>query len=40
MIVITKVIGPKKAGAYFTLVVIISTLVGMLYGAIVGYKIV
>ncbi len=34
MIVITRVIGPKKASVYFSLVVIISTLVGMLYGAI------
>ncbi len=40
MIVITRVIGLRKAGVYFTLVVIISTLVGMLYGAIVGYRIV
>ncbi len=40
MIVIMRVIGPKKGGAYIILVVIISTLVGMLYGSIVGYKIV
>ena len=40
MIVIMRVIGPKKGGAYISLVVIISTLVGMLYGSIVGYKIV
>ena len=40
MIVIMRVIGPKKGGAYISLVVIISTLVGMLYGAIVGYRIV
>lgn len=40
MIVIIRVIGPKKGGAYISLVVIISTLVGMLYGSIVGYKIV
>ena len=39
MIVITRVMGPKKAGAYISLVVIISTLVGMLYGAVVGYRI-
>lgn len=39
MIVIMRVIGPKKGGAYISLVVLISTLVGMLYGAIVGYKI-
>lgn len=39
MIVITRVIGPKKAGAYICLVVIVSTLVGMLYGAVVGYRI-
>jgi uncharacterized protein len=36
MIVITRVIGLKKGGVYFSLVVIVSTLVGMLYGAIVG----
>lgn len=40
MIVIMRVIGPKKGGVYIGLVVLISTLVGMLYGAIVGYKIV
>jgi len=40
MIVITRVIGPKKAGVYISLVVIISTLVGILYGSIVGYRIV
>ncbi|MCX6668200.1 MAG: permease, partial [Methanothrix sp.] len=39
MIVIMRVIGVKKAGVYIGLVVLISTLVGMLYGAIVGYKI-
>jgi uncharacterized protein len=36
MIVITRIIGLKKGGVYFSLVVIVSTLVGMLYGAIVG----
>lgn len=36
MIVITRVIGVKKGGVYFSLVVIVSTLVGMLYGAIVS----
>lgn len=36
MIVITRVIGARKASVYFSLVVIISTLVGMLYGAIVS----
>ncbi len=36
MIVIWRVIGAKKASVYFSLVVIISTLVGMLYGAIVS----
>lgn len=40
MIVIMRVIGPKKGGAYIALVVLISTFVGMLYGAIVGYRIV
>jgi len=35
MIVITRVIGLKKAGVYIVLVVLISTLVGMIYGAIV-----
>jgi len=35
-----RVIGVKKGGVYIGLVVLISTLVGMLYGAIVGYKIV
>ena len=34
MIVITRVIGLKKGGVYIGLVVIISTLAGMLYGAI------
>jgi uncharacterized membrane protein YraQ (UPF0718 family) len=34
MIVITRVIGFKKGGVYIILVVLISTLVGMLYGAI------
>ncbi|MRR14114.1 permease, partial [archaeon] len=36
MIVITRIIGLKKGGVYFSLVVIVSTIVGMLYGAIVG----
>jgi uncharacterized membrane protein YraQ (UPF0718 family) len=36
MIVITRVIGLKKGGVYISLVVIVSTLVGMLYGAIVS----
>jgi uncharacterized protein len=36
MIVITRVIGLKKSSVYITLVVIVSTLVGMLYGAIVS----
>jgi uncharacterized membrane protein YraQ (UPF0718 family) len=37
MIVITRVIGIKKGGVYFILVVLISTFVGMLYGALVPY---
>jgi uncharacterized membrane protein YraQ (UPF0718 family) len=36
MIVITRIIGLKKGSVYITLVVIVSTLVGMLYGAIVS----
>ncbi|MCX6673542.1 MAG: permease [Methanothrix sp.] len=36
MIVITRIIGLKKGGVYIILVVIVSTLVGMLYGAIVS----
>jgi hypothetical protein len=36
MIVITRVIGLKKGGVYIVLVVIMSTLAGMIYGAIVG----
>jgi uncharacterized membrane protein YraQ (UPF0718 family) len=36
MIVIWRVIGAAKAGVYIGLVIIISTLVGMLYGAIVS----
>ena len=36
MIVITRIIGLKKGGVYISLVVIVSTIVGMLYGAIVG----
>ena len=39
MIVIMRVIGLKKGGVYISLVVIVSTLVGMLYGAIVGMNI-
>jgi hypothetical protein len=39
MIVIMRVIGFKKGGVYISLVVIVSTLVGMLYGAIVGMNI-
>jgi uncharacterized protein len=35
MIVITRVIGLKKGGVYIMLVVLISTLAGMIYGAIV-----
>ena len=35
MIVITRVIGLKKGGVYIVLVVLISTLAGMIYGAIV-----
>jgi uncharacterized membrane protein YraQ (UPF0718 family) len=34
MIVIWRVIGAAKAGVYISLVIIVSTLVGMLYGAI------
>ena len=36
MIVIWRIIGAKKASVYISLVVIISTLTGMLYGAIVS----
>ncbi len=36
MIVIARVIGPRRAGTYITLVVMISTLIGMLYGALVS----
>jgi uncharacterized membrane protein YraQ (UPF0718 family) len=39
MIVIMRVIGLKKAGVYIILVVMVSTLVGMLYGEIVGLNI-
>ncbi len=35
MIVIWKVIGARKAGVYISLVVLLSTLAGMIYGAIV-----
>ena len=34
MIVITKLLGKKKAFTYFGLVVVLSTLFGMIYGAI------
>lgn len=37
MIVIMRVIGVKKGGVYISLVVLISTFVGVLYGAIVPY---
>ncbi len=37
MIVITRVIGLKKGGVYIILVVMISTFVGMIYGALVPY---
>jgi uncharacterized membrane protein YraQ (UPF0718 family) len=36
MIVIWRIVGAKKASVYISLVVILSTLVGMLYGAIVS----
>jgi uncharacterized protein len=36
MIVIVRIIGAKKGCAYFGLVVLISTFVGMIYGAFVG----
>jgi hypothetical protein len=36
MIVIWRVIGAKRASVYISLVVIISTLMGMLYGAIIS----
>ena len=36
MIVIWRIIGAKKAGVYISLVVIISTLMGMIYGAMVS----
>jgi uncharacterized membrane protein YraQ (UPF0718 family) len=35
MIVITRVMGLKKSSVYIVLVVVISTLAGMIYGAIV-----
>jgi uncharacterized membrane protein YraQ (UPF0718 family) len=35
MIVITRVMGLKKTGVYIVLVVLISTLAGMIYGTIV-----
>jgi len=37
MIVIVRVIGAKKGAVYFSLVVLISTLVGVIYGALVPY---
>jgi uncharacterized membrane protein YraQ (UPF0718 family) len=39
MIVIIRVIGAKKGGVYIGLVVLVSTFIGMLYGAIVGMNI-
>ena len=36
MIVIWRIVGAKKASVYISLVVILSTLVGMLYGAVVS----
>jgi uncharacterized membrane protein YraQ (UPF0718 family) len=36
MVVITRVMGWKKAFVYFALVIVISALVGFLYGLIVG----
>lgn len=36
MIVIWRIIGARKAGVYIGLVVLISTIVGMIYGAIVS----
>jgi uncharacterized protein len=36
MVVITKVIGMKKAFVYFALVIIVATIVGFSYGAIIG----
>ncbi|MEF8879284.1 MAG: permease [Candidatus Thermoplasmatota archaeon] len=36
MIVITKVMGKKKASVYFTLVIIVATIVGFVYGMIAG----
>jgi hypothetical protein len=36
MIVIWRIIGAKKDSVYISLVVILSTLVGMLYGGIVS----
>jgi hypothetical protein len=35
MIVITRIMGLKKSSVYIVLVVLISTLAGMIYGAIV-----
>lgn len=37
MIVIMRVIGAKKGGVYISLVVLVSTFVGMIYGALVPY---
>jgi hypothetical protein len=36
MIVIVRIIGAKKGGVYIGLVILISTFVGLIYGAIVG----
>jgi uncharacterized membrane protein YraQ (UPF0718 family) len=36
MIVITKVMGKKKAFVYFALVIIVATIVGFIYGMIAG----
>jgi hypothetical protein len=36
MVVITKVMGMKKALVYFVLVIIIATIVGFIYGGISG----
>ncbi|MDD1753332.1 MAG: permease, partial [Methanotrichaceae archaeon] len=36
MIVIMRIIGLKKGGVYISLVVLISTLAGMIYGAIIA----
>lgn len=36
MIVIVRIIGPKKGGVYIGLVVLVSTFIGMIYGAMVA----